>query len=148
VRMLGLRGLLVGVAAAGVLWVVGTAMDELTYTVWGAAGWPRTNPELIEQLMGVAMSPLGAIVASVAAGVGEELLMRGVLQPRFGWLLPNVAFTAAHAFQYNLDALVSVFVLGAILAAVRARWSTSEAIIAHGLYNLVLFLGGSIDVTS
>lgn len=146
VRMLGVRGLLIGVAAAAVLWVAGTALDLVTYWFWGVVGWPGTDPELVETLMGVALSPMGAVIAAVAAGLGEELMMRGVLQPRFGWLLPNLAFTAAHAFQYNLDALIGVFVLGAILAAVRSRWSTSEAIIAHGLYNLVLFLGGSVDL--
>jgi uncharacterized protein len=146
VRALGWRGLLVGVLAAGVLWIVGTGLDYVTYTVWGLADWPRTDPELVDRLMGVAMSPVGAVVAAVAAGLGEEVLMRGVLQPRFGWLLPNLAFVAAHAFQYNLDALIGVFVLGAVLAAVRNRWSTSEAIVAHTLYDLVLFLGFSIDL--
>lgn len=146
VRALGLRGLLIGVVAAAVLWVIGTAMDYITYTAWGLAGWPRTDPELVNRLMSVAFTPVGAVVAAIAAGLGEELMMRGVLQPRFGWLLPNLAFTAAHAFQYNLDALVSVFVLGAALAFVRARWSTSEAIVSHTLYNLVLFLGFSVEI--
>ncbi len=146
VRPIGLRGLLIGVAGAGVLWVVGTAMDLLTYWFWGQADWPRTDPELVERLMAVAFSPLGAVVAATAAGLGEELMMRGVLQPRFGWLLPNLAFTAAHALQYNLDALVGVFVLGAILALIRSRFSTSEAILAHALYDLVLFLGISVDL--
>jgi membrane protease YdiL (CAAX protease family) len=147
VRPLGPRGLLIGVVGAGVLWVAGTALDLLTYWAWGQADWPRTDPELVERLMAVALSPLGALVAATAAGLGEELMMRGVLQPRFGWLLPNLAFTAAHALQYNLDALVGVFVLGAILALIRARWSTSEAILAHALYDLVLFLGGSFDLS-
>jgi membrane protease YdiL (CAAX protease family) len=146
VRPLGLRGLGIGVGAAAVLWVVGTVLDLLTYWLWGVNGWPRTDAELVERLMSVALSPIGALVAASAAGVGEELMMRGVLQPRFGWLLPNLAFTAAHALQYNLDALIGVFVLGAVLALVRARWSTSEAIIAHVLYDLVLFLGGTIDM--
>jgi membrane protease YdiL (CAAX protease family) len=145
IRPIGLRGLGVGIGAAAVLWVVGTVLDQVTYWFWGLTGWPRTDPELVERLMSVALSPLGALVAATAAGVGEELMMRGVLQPRFGWLLPNLAFTAAHALQYNLDALIGVFVAGAILALVRARWSTSEAIVAHALYDLVLFLGGSID---
>jgi len=144
VRPIGLHGLMIGVAAAAVLWVVGTAMDELTYWLWGVLGWPRTDPELVNRLMGAAFSPLGALVAATAAGLGEELMMRGVLQPRFGWLLPNLAFVAAHALQYNLDALIGVFVLGAMLAFVRARWSTSEAIVAHTLYDLVLFLGLSL----
>jgi membrane protease YdiL (CAAX protease family) len=145
VRPIGLRGLGVGVGAAAVLWVVGTVLDQLTYWLWGVTGWPRTDAELVERLMGVALSPLGALVAATAAGLGEELMMRGVLQPRFGWLLPNLAFTAAHTLQYNLDALIGVFVLGAVLALVRARWSTSEAIVAHALYDLVLFLGGTLD---
>lgn len=146
VRPLGLRGLGVGIAAAAVLWVVATVLDHATYWLWGVAGWPRTDGELVDRLMGVALSPVGALVAATAAGLGEELMMRGVLQPRFGWLLPNLAFTAAHALQYNLDALIGVFVLGAILALVRARWSTSEAIVAHALYDLVLFLAGAFDV--
>ena len=141
VRPIGPRGLGVGIGAAAVLWIVGTALDQATSWLWGLGGWPRTDAELVERLMRVALSPLGALVAATAAGVGEELLMRGVLQPRFGWLLPNLAFTAAHALQYNLDALVGVFVLGAILALVRARWSTSEAIVAHALYDPALFLG-------
>lgn len=140
-RPLGLRGLLIGVVAAGVLWIVGTVLDQATFWLWGALGWPRTSGVLVEHLMSVALSPLGALVAATAAGLGEELMMRGVLQPRFGWLLPNLAFTAAHALQYNLDALVGVFALGAVLALVRARWSTSEAILAHALYDLILFLG-------
>jgi len=143
IRPIGLHGLAVGIGTAAVLWVVGTVLDQATWWLWGLGGWPRTDAELVERLMSVALSPLGALVAATAAGLGEELMMRGVLQPRFGWLLPNLAFTAAHALQYNLDALVGVFVLGALLALVRARWSTSEAIVAHALYDLALFLGGA-----
>jgi membrane protease YdiL (CAAX protease family) len=135
----------VGIGAAAVLWVVGTVLDQVTFWLWGATGWPRTDPELVNRMMGAALSPVGAVVAAIAAGLGEELMMRGVLQPRFGWLLPNLTFMAAHALQYNLDALLSVFVLGALLALVRARWSTSEAIVAHTLYDLVQFLGGSLE---
>jgi membrane protease YdiL (CAAX protease family) len=145
IRPIGLRGLGIGIGGAAVLWVVGTALDQATYWLWGLTGWPRTDGELVDRLMGVALSPVGALVAATAAGLGEELMMRGVLQPRFGWLLPNLAFTAAHALQYNLDALSGVFVAGAILALIRSRWSTSEAIVAHGLYDLVLFLGGAFE---
>jgi membrane protease YdiL (CAAX protease family) len=145
IRPLGFRGWAVGIGAAAVLWVVGTAMDQVTYWLWGVTGWPRTDPELVDRMMGAALSPVGAVVAAIAAGLGEELMMRGVLQPRFGWLLPNLTFMAAHALQYNLDALLSVFVLGAVLALVRARFSTSEAIVAHTLYDLVQFLGGSMN---
>lgn len=50
----------------------------------------------------------------------------------------DIAYDTAFA-----AARIGVFVLGAILVLVRARWSTSEAIVAHALYDLVLFLGGA-----
>ncbi|MDP8923522.1 MAG: CPBP family intramembrane metalloprotease, partial [Chloroflexota bacterium] len=152
-----LRGLRAGLARLGVgplrrrhvpltlgltavLLLVGTAVDETTVIVWEALDWPTTDPELVGELFGAALTPTGAVASAIAAGLGEELLVRGALQPRFGWLLPNLAFTASHAYQYGPDALVSVFVLGAILAGIRARWGTSLSIVVHILYDLVLFL--------
>src|SRR5205823_282716 len=88
-----------------------------------------------------AMSPAGAASAAVTAGLGEELMARGLLQPRLGWLLPNLAFAATHAFQYGPDGLVSVFVIGAALALVRARRNTTGSALVHGSYDFALFVG-------
>ncbi|MCX7861282.1 MAG: hypothetical protein N2385_14415 [Chloroflexus sp.] len=41
------------------------------------------------------------MVIGVTAGLGEELGVRGVLQPRLGIWLSNLFFTSLHAFQYN-----------------------------------------------
>lgn len=128
-----------------VLLAVGTAVDAVVAVVWEAVDWPVTDPELVDELFGAALTPAGAVASAVAAGLGEELLVRGALQPRFGWLLPNLAFTFSHAYQYGPDALISVFVLGAVLAAIRARWNTSLSILAHIFYNLVLFLGATYN---
>jgi uncharacterized protein len=65
---------------------------------------------------------------------------RGLLQPRLGILLPNLAFTAAHAFQYAPDALISVFVTGLILGLIRSRSNTSTAAIVHGSYDFFVIL--------
>ena len=143
VRPLGARHVLLALGLTTVLLAVGLAIDEATVAIWEALDWPTTDAELVDELFGAALTPVGAVASAVAAGLGEELLVRGALQPRFGWLLPNLAFTASHAYQYGPDALVSVFVLGAVLAGIRARWSTSVSIVAHILYDLVSFLGAA-----
>jgi membrane protease YdiL (CAAX protease family) len=105
-----------GIAAALVLTVqlIGVGIDWL----WGLMGWPRTDSAAFEELLSFALNPLGAAVIGVTAGLGEELAVRGVLQPRLGILLSNLFFTSLHAFQYSWDALLVVFLVGVICGLV------------------------------
>jgi membrane protease YdiL (CAAX protease family) len=117
---------------------VGFAGDFLTGALIDALGWPRTDAELLDRLLPAAKLPLGALIIAVGAGVSEELVVRGLLQPRFGWLPANLAFVSAHAFQYGVDGLLVVFMGGALLAFVRWRWNTTAAIAVHTGYDLIL----------
>ncbi len=125
---IGLAVLLVGVA-----WLLDTAIAW----VWDALGWPRTDTAAFERLLGAAISPAGAVLIGITAGLGEELAVRGVLQPQLGILLSNLFFTSLHAFQYSFDGLLSVFILGLILGIVRARSNTTTSSIVHGVYDFV-----------
>ncbi|WP_054848560.1 CPBP family glutamic-type intramembrane protease [Methanoculleus chikugoensis] len=81
-------------------------------------------------------------MASVAAGgFGEEVSIRGLLQPpRFGILLPALLFASLHAFQYSWDGLISVFLAGGIVFAyIRQYTNTTTSAITHTVYDLVLF---------
>jgi uncharacterized protein len=123
----------------------GFGLDYAVAALWGVFGWTRTNQDLIGDLFAAQSgSAVGAASAGFTAGVGEELVARGLLQTRFGWLLPNLAFAAAHAYQYGWDALLAVFITGAILAAVRTRWNTSASIVVHGGFDLILFMGSAL----
>ncbi|MCS6882024.1 MAG: CPBP family glutamic-type intramembrane protease [Oscillochloridaceae bacterium] len=128
---LGLALLLAGAAQA-----LGAAIEWL----WGLMGWPVTDEEAFEQLFAFAINPVGALVIGISAGLGEELAMRGVLQPRLGLWLSNFFFTSLHAFQYNWDALLIVFLVGVACGIVRQRSSTSVAAIVHGGYNFTLIM--------
>jgi membrane protease YdiL (CAAX protease family) len=108
--------------------------------LWDTMGWQRTNAEAFEQLLGAAISPIGAVLIGVTAGLGEEMVVRGALQPRLGLLLSNLFFTSLHAFQYGFDALLSVFVVGLVLGVVRARSNTTTSSIVHGLYDFILVM--------
>jgi membrane protease YdiL (CAAX protease family) len=99
-----------------------------------------TNEELVRRLLGGALSPVGAVVLGVSAGLGEELAVRGVLQPRLGLLPSNLLFTSFHAFQYHFDSLLIVFIVGMVLGLVRRRTNTATSAIVHGVYNFVLVI--------
>jgi membrane protease YdiL (CAAX protease family) len=132
----------VGIVLVGVVLVLDPAIARL----WEALGWPRTDTLAFEKLMAGLISPLGAVVIGVTAGLGEELAVRGVLQPRLGLLLANLAFTAAHAYQYSWDGLLVVFLIGLALGALRARTNTSTSAIAHGVYDFILVLASALGM--
>lgn len=108
--------------------------------LWNTQGWRATDAEAVELLFGFAAGPVGALIVSVVAGLGEELVFRGVLQPRLGIFLPALMFTSVHALQYDFDALIQVFLLAVVLGFVRKRTNTTTSAIIHGGYDLALFL--------
>ena len=141
---LGLRSLgapaiapLAAIVVASV--ALGTGLDVLNRSVLGGLGWPLTDGSIVQRLIPAVGTPVGALLLAICAGSSEELLFRGLLQPRLGWLLPNIGFAAIHAFQYGLDGLVVVFALGTVLAIVRQRWNTTAAIGVHSSYDAALF---------
>jgi membrane protease YdiL (CAAX protease family) len=130
-------------AAVGIalLLVAGVQLLSAGITwLWGAMGWPVTDDAAFGELLSFALSPIGAVVIGVTAGLGEELAVRGALQPRLGILLSNLFFTSLHALQYNWDSLLVVFIVGLICGLVRKRTNTSTSAIVHGVYNFTLIM--------
>jgi membrane protease YdiL (CAAX protease family) len=127
-------------AGAAVLIVVMAGVDYCIAWVWDAMGWPRTDSKKFGELMTYAISPIGAVVVGVSAGLSEELFFRGILQPRLGLLVSNLSFTAMHALQYNFDALASVFLVGLILGLIRRHTNTTTSVVVHGTYDFLAIL--------
>jgi hypothetical protein len=109
-----------------------------------AVGWSRLWPQSYEEvgriseiLFGEFLSPVGALTLGLSAGIGEELLFRGALQPRFGLVLTTLLFTVAHT-QYTISpALLEIFVVGMVLGMLRDRTSTTVCILVHAAYNML-----------
>lgn len=108
--------------------------------LWQWLGWPLTDDAAFAQLLGDLVSPVGALVIGITAGVGEEITVRGLLQPRLGIVLSNLAFTSFHAYQYGFDALLIVFILGLLLGLVRKFSNTTTAALVHAGYNASVVL--------
>ncbi len=85
-------------------------------------------------------NPAIALLLGVTAGIGEELLFRGAIQPRFGIVLTTLFFGVAHTQYGPSFALLGVLVLGTTFALERRYMNTTTAIITHGLYDATAFL--------
>jgi membrane protease YdiL (CAAX protease family) len=81
----------------------------------------------------------GAVLTSISAGVGEELLFRGALQPRLGVVLTALLFGALHV-QYQVPGMLVIVLVGLALGAVKERTSTTFSIVVHVVYDLGAFL--------
>ncbi|MCL2460731.1 MAG: CPBP family intramembrane metalloprotease [Euryarchaeota archaeon] len=126
-----------GVALVGVF----LAIDFVIKMIFTTLGLPTTA--LYEQqlmlLFAGALTIPGAIIMSIVAGFGEEISIRGLIQPRYGIILASLCFAALHAFQYHWDGVLSVFFIGLIFGWMRTRWNTTTTAISHTIYDLVYF---------
>jgi len=127
------------VAAALALVLVFSFIDPALSALVDWLGLPVTDEDAVNLLFAGSLTLPGIIVASIAAGFGEEVGIRGLLQPRFGILLPALLFASLHAFQYSWDGLISVFLAGLVFAYIRRYSNTTTSAITHTVYDLVLF---------
>jgi membrane protease YdiL (CAAX protease family) len=116
-------------------------LEGLDYGV--SLGWSTLDPagyELVgrvsQELFGGFFSLGGALALGLAAGLSEETLYRGALQPRFGVLLTSILFASSH-IQYGFSpALLVILVISVALGWLRKRWGLVACIALHALYNM------------
>jgi membrane protease YdiL (CAAX protease family) len=136
----GWRAIGVGVGVSVVMVPVFLGVDHVVSAAVEAIGWQTTSSAWIEQLFGRSFGIGGALAAAVSAGLGEELIWRGVVQPRYGLVPAAVGFAGMHAFQYGPDGLISVLLAGLVLGLVRQRTNTTVSATTHACYDLWLLL--------
>jgi membrane protease YdiL (CAAX protease family) len=146
----GLRQTLLrlGLYWPGWRWVIGSLGIAVALVVFGSVFdslMSHLTPEqskniqkASDQLLKNVNSLVPAIAIALAAGIGEEILFRGALQPRLGIVAPALLFAVLHA-QYAISlATLEIFILGIFLGLLRRRAGTTAAIIAHSSYDMIL----------
>ncbi len=88
------------------------------------------------------------LLISLAAGIGEELFYRGLLQPAFGLLPTTLLFTLFHSHYGVTLLLAEVFMVGLFLGWLRQYRGTTTAILTHIAYDFAVlsalsFLAGN-----
>jgi hypothetical protein len=76
------------------------------------------------------------LLLGLSAGIGEEITMRGALQPKLGVWLTSLLFAALHV-QYSWFGMLVIFLLGVTLGTIRARASTTTAMVVHTIYDVI-----------
>jgi membrane protease YdiL (CAAX protease family) len=97
--------------------------------------------EVVSQMTEQFQNPLGALILGASAGIGEEAVFRGALQPRYGIVIPSLLFMVLHGPQYGLNVLLlSLFAVSIILGLERKYVNTTAAMITHALFNALQVL--------
>jgi hypothetical protein len=130
-------------AAAGLLVLI-LAFSYAVNWAWQSldpAGYERLS-RITNNLYGKLLGLGGALIIGLTAGISEELLFRGAVQPRLGLLLTSLLFAVGH-LQYGLTpAALQVFVIGLSLGVLRQRTGTTLCIAVHAAYNILNVLIG------
>jgi hypothetical protein len=113
----------------------------------GGILWEAIDPDqvaLVDNLSKILYQDFGFwqwLALSIGAGVGEEILFRGALQPVLGIWFTSILFAIVHVqYGFLTPATAVLFILSVILGYIRQRHSTTVTILVHFGYNLTLAL--------
>ena len=135
-----IKHLIIGaIIGFGMFWIqVGLSL------IWQMSVSPETLAEqtAASQAMFAALGGslwMGFLVA-FTAGVGEELLFRGALQPIFGNLLVSIFFVMLHSQYILTPASLIILLVSLVFGFLRSRYTTPSAMMAHFVYNFTPFV--------
>jgi hypothetical protein len=97
------------------------------------------------QILG-SISIISAIAFALGAGIGEEILFRGAIQPRFGIAFTSIIFAIMHIQYPDFFSLLTLFLISIILGIERQMINTTAAVISHAVYDLVLLLAVAVAI--
>uniref|UniRef100_A0A832I3J6 CPBP family intramembrane metalloprotease n=1 Tax=Eiseniibacteriota bacterium TaxID=2212470 RepID=A0A832I3J6_UNCEI len=121
------------VAGLGALWAVNAGAEHLQRGYFPAL---YEQDRRFGEVLAGGLAAWQIVLLSLNAGVGEEITLRGALQPRLGIALSAAFFAALHV-QYSWFGMLVIFALGVVLGMLRRRTSTTVAIAVHTLYDLL-----------
>lgn len=105
-----------------------------------------TSEKYTSRLREVRLNYLDIVLVSICAGVGEEILFRGVLQEFFGVVVTAVLFVAIHGYLNFKDWALSIYgaVMTLIIIGLGVIFEFSGVVIpivGHAVIDMVLFIG-------
>lgn len=83
---------------------------------------------------------ISAAVLGLFAGIGEEILCRGFLQPKFGLVLTALFFVVLHVHYGPTWILLELFAMAMVLGVIRQKVNTTAAIITHASFDFFVIV--------
>lgn len=108
---------------------------------------------IIRQIKELSLSPAQIMYVSLIAGISEEILFRGAIQPLIGIWWTSILFIGIHGYirvQSTTHVLYSLFTLGLsiVLGLLFIYFGLISAIAAHFIYDVVVLYGIKHDIES
>jgi membrane protease YdiL (CAAX protease family) len=120
---------------AGGLYLASDGLEKLGF--WLTPGLSRQLAQNTQGLFGHLTDPLSAVIVGLSAGIGEEILFRGALQPRLGIASTAILFGVVH-LNYGVSlSLLSVVLVAVVLALLRKYTNTSTTIVTHATLDVI-----------
>jgi membrane protease YdiL (CAAX protease family) len=133
------RMIMVGIGF-GICFVILNLYIEQLATYFGFGIDPNVDKVTTQQLGPLFTSIPGVLTLGLAAALGEELLFRGAMLPKFGLIYTSILFTLVHSnYGFSIATLI-VFILAISLGLLRKRYSTTVTMATHASYNIILGL--------
>ncbi|MEW6319900.1 MAG: CPBP family intramembrane glutamic endopeptidase [Acidobacteriota bacterium] len=133
------RGLLLGGLAAAGLAGANLALLRVPVSGWWLVdGVRHVYRDVLVPLFGRLSRP-GLVVVGLSAGVGEEWLFRGLLQPLTGWVAASLLFGLAHVASPRMLAFgVWAACMGLALGGLAiVAGGVIAPMVAHGVYDVL-----------
>ncbi len=134
-------------------WYGQIGIGLLLGAVWGSLAWMIVSRPFFTDIRNFfkgIFEPMNlgvteVVFISICAGVGEELLFRGAIQPLIGIWLTALLFVAIHGYLNPFNWRMSVFGGLMVLAAASfgyatIHWGIISAIVAHTVVDIILLL--------
>lgn len=96
---------------------------------------PQESEEWIKNLITLP----NIFIIGIGAGISEEILFRGAMQPKFGILFTSILFALGHV-QYTFFGIFILFIISIILGYLRRLTNTTTTIITHSFYDIILMI--------
>ncbi len=127
----------VGIALGCVVIALAVSVGSSVLVQWLQPEMAERLEETLTNLTGDLDIFWAAAAIGICAAVGEELLFRGAIQPRFGIVFTSLVFAVLHV-QYEASLLiVGLFFAGIVFGLERKYVNTTACIITHALYNFI-----------
>jgi membrane protease YdiL (CAAX protease family) len=128
-----------GISFAVCFVIINLILEQLA-SISGFGMDPNVDKITNQQLGPLFETIPGILTLGLAAALGEELIFRGAMLPKFGLVYTSILFTLVHA-NYGLSvATLIVFILAIVLGVLRIRYNTTLTMVTHASYNIILGL--------
>lgn len=133
-----LRDIAISLEFVVLLFVFVIGVGLLGALLGGGSVFETESDPTIQMLGGIGV--IGAIVLALGAGIGEEILFRGALQPRLGIIFTSIIFASVHIQYFDPLTLGLLFGVSILLGYERKISNTTACIITHAGYDMIVLL--------